>query len=213
MLERVPRDPHCDVLDRTPRCANGCWRSSPSPASRASRAGPPPAISGSSGATTPGCARHPAERAPVRLVEPRLLRYRPARRGLRCGGQHALRLSERAVRPQRTWPGGRRRVSATTSTSTPKAGPRRPHALLPRRPVETHGETQRTHSGQGGEPVLMDVYRSVHGLIVKFDESQHVAYAKARAWEGYEMQSLLAWCARRSRPTGTSGRPRRRVTR
>ena len=50
----------------------------------------------------PGCARHPAERAPVRLVEPRLhLRYRPARRGLRCGGQHALRLSERAVRPQR----------------------------------------------------------------------------------------------------------------
>lgn len=46
---------------------------------------------------------------------------------------------------------------------------------------------------KGGEPVLMDVYRSVHGLIVKFDESQHVAYAKARAWEGYEMQSLLAW--------------------
>ena len=31
---------------------------------------------------------------------------------------------------------------------------------------------------KGGEPVLMDVYRSVHGLIVKFDESQHVAYAK-----------------------------------
>ena len=30
-----------------------------------------------------------------------------------------------------------------------EAGPRRPHALLPRRPVETHGETQRTHSGQG----------------------------------------------------------------
>ena len=55
MLERVPRDPRaaCWTARRT-RCANGCWRSSPSPASRASRAGPPPAISGSSGATTPG---------------------------------------------------------------------------------------------------------------------------------------------------------------
>ena len=42
-------------------------------------------------------------------------------------------------------------------------------------------------------PVTLDVYRSVHGLIVKFDDAQHVAYAKARAWEGYELQSLMAW--------------------
>lgn len=42
-------------------------------------------------------------------------------------------------------------------------------------------------------PVTLDVYRSVHGLIVKFDDAQHVAYAKARAWEGYEAQSLMAW--------------------
>ena len=121
------------------------------------------------------------------------LRYRPARRGLRCGGQHALRLSERAVRPQRA-----RGLGSTAGFGddvdiyAEKLDPPTARATS-RRPVETHGETQRTHSGQGGEPVLMDVYRSVHGLIVKFDESQHVAYAKARAWEGYEMQSLLAW--------------------
>ena len=42
-------------------------------------------------------------------------------------------------------------------------------------------------------PVTLDVYRSVHGLIVKFDDTQHVAYAKARAWEGFELQSLMAW--------------------
>ena len=66
---------------------------------------------------------------------------------------------------------------------------------------------------KGGEPVLMDVYRSVHGLIVKFDESQHVAYAKARAWEVMRCSRCWPGCARRSRPTGTSGRPRRRVTR
>ncbi|KNE26612.1 penicillin G acylase [Achromobacter spanius] len=44
-----------------------------------------------------------------------------------------------------------------------------------------------------GKPVLMDVYRTVHGIVTKFDDKQHVAYAKARAWEGYELQSLMAW--------------------
>ncbi|WP_424625259.1 penicillin G acylase [Achromobacter marplatensis] len=44
-----------------------------------------------------------------------------------------------------------------------------------------------------GAPVLMDVYRTVHGIVTKFDDKQHVAYAKARAWEGYELQSLMAW--------------------
>ncbi|MGH8815798.1 MAG: penicillin G acylase, partial [Achromobacter pestifer] len=46
---------------------------------------------------------------------------------------------------------------------------------------------------KGAAPVLMDVYRTVHGIVTKFDDTQHVAYAKARAWEGYELQSLMAW--------------------
>lgn len=46
---------------------------------------------------------------------------------------------------------------------------------------------------KGGAPVLMDVYRTVHGIVARFDDAQHVAYAKARAWEGYELQSLMAW--------------------
>jgi penicillin amidase len=44
-----------------------------------------------------------------------------------------------------------------------------------------------------GQPVMMDVYRTVHGIVAKFDDKQNVAYAKARAWEGYELQSLMAW--------------------
>lgn len=44
-----------------------------------------------------------------------------------------------------------------------------------------------------GQPVLMDVYRTVHGIVTKFDEKNNVAYAKARAWEGFELQSLMAW--------------------
>lgn len=43
------------------------------------------------------------------------------------------------------------------------------------------------------QPVVMDVYRTVHGIVTKFDDKQRVAYAKARAWEGYELQSLMAW--------------------
>ncbi|WP_088158754.1 penicillin G acylase [Achromobacter xylosoxidans] len=46
---------------------------------------------------------------------------------------------------------------------------------------------------KNGQPVVMDVYRTVHGIVTKFDDKQHVAYAKARAWEGFELQSLMAW--------------------
>ncbi len=46
---------------------------------------------------------------------------------------------------------------------------------------------------KGAAPVAMDVYRTVHGIVTRFDDKQHVAYAKARAWEGYELQSLMAW--------------------
>ena len=156
----------------------------------------------------PGCARHPAERAPVRLVEPRYT-YGI---GLHGAGFDVVGNTPFAYpsvlfghNAHVAW--GRRRVSATTSTSTPKLDPA--------------DRTRYFHDGQwkrmekrselilvkGGEPVLMDVYRSVHGLIVKFDESQHVAYAKARAWEVMRCSRCWPGCARRSRPTGTSGRP------
>lgn len=44
-----------------------------------------------------------------------------------------------------------------------------------------------------GEPVTFDVWRTVHGLVTKVDTKANVAYAKARTWEGHEIQSLLAW--------------------
>ena len=43
------------------------------------------------------------------------------------------------------------------------------------------------------EPIVLDVYRTVHGIVVKTDSVQHVAYSKARAWDGLEVQSLMAW--------------------
>jgi len=44
-----------------------------------------------------------------------------------------------------------------------------------------------------GAPVVLDVYRTVHGIVMQRDQVQHLAYAKARAWDGQEVQSLLAW--------------------
>lgn len=44
-----------------------------------------------------------------------------------------------------------------------------------------------------GSPVVLDVYRTVHGNVMQRDDKTHTAYAKARAWDGLEVQSLLAW--------------------
>lgn len=44
-----------------------------------------------------------------------------------------------------------------------------------------------------GDPVDHDVYRSVHGPVIRFDNEGGAAYAKHRAWDGGELDTLLAW--------------------
>lgn len=39
----------------------------------------------------------------------------------------------------------------------------------------------------------ISVWSAQHGLISHFDKENHVAYSKKRSWDGYEVQSLLAW--------------------
>ncbi|SDV50702.1 penicillin acylase family protein [Chitinasiproducens palmae] len=46
---------------------------------------------------------------------------------------------------------------------------------------------------KGAAPVTQQIYRTVHGIVTQRDAARHIAYAKARAWEGLEVQSLLAW--------------------
>ena len=46
---------------------------------------------------------------------------------------------------------------------------------------------------KGGDSVDYDVYRSVHGPITYFDRAHGIAYAKQRAWDGIELDTLLAW--------------------
>lgn len=47
----------------------------------------------------------------------------------------------------------------------------------------------------GEDPVSLDVYRSVHGPIILQDADAGIAYAKHRAWDGGELDTLLAWLA------------------
>jgi len=45
------------------------------------------------------------------------------------------------------------------------------------------------------ETIELDVYRSVHGPIILQDTNAGVVYAKHRAWDGGELDTLLAWLA------------------
>ena len=42
-------------------------------------------------------------------------------------------------------------------------------------------------------PVALEVFGTVHGLVVSSDKEKGVAYAKQRTWDGKEIASMLAW--------------------
>jgi penicillin amidase len=46
---------------------------------------------------------------------------------------------------------------------------------------------------KGGSPVSVDIYRTVHGFVVRFDVANGKAYSKKRSWEGHEIESLIGW--------------------
>jgi penicillin amidase len=46
---------------------------------------------------------------------------------------------------------------------------------------------------KGGDPATVDIYRTVHGFVIRFDTVNHLAYSKKRTWEGHEIESLLTW--------------------
>ena len=48
---------------------------------------------------------------------------------------------------------------------------------------------------RGGETINLDVYRSVHGPVIHEEFDAGVVYAKHRAWDGRELETLLAWLA------------------
>lgn len=46
---------------------------------------------------------------------------------------------------------------------------------------------------KGAPPVTATFYRTVHGPVLQVDAQNHRAYARARAWEGHELDTEMAW--------------------
>jgi penicillin amidase len=44
-----------------------------------------------------------------------------------------------------------------------------------------------------GQPVTLDLYSTVHGPVISFDEQNRTAYAKRRSWAGRELESMFAY--------------------
>lgn len=42
-------------------------------------------------------------------------------------------------------------------------------------------------------PVTVKAHRSVHGMVQQLDRKKGLAYSRARAWQGAELQTLMAW--------------------
>ncbi|EKE43192.1 penicillin G acylase [Oceaniovalibus guishaninsula JLT2003] len=53
--------------------------------------------------------------------------------------------------------------------------------------------SEQTIAVNGGEPVTITAYRTVHGPVVARDEDANLAYAQQRAWSGNELGTLTAW--------------------
>ena len=74
-----------------------------------------------------------------------------------------------------------------------KLDPQQPHRYFYKgqwRDMEKRVEVIRV---KDASPVVQEIYRTVHGIVMQRDDKQHIAYAKSRAWAGLEVQSLLAW--------------------
>jgi len=46
---------------------------------------------------------------------------------------------------------------------------------------------------KGEEPVTLDLYSTVHGPVFTWDEKNHTAYSKRRAWAGRELETMFAY--------------------
>ncbi|MGI9294315.1 MAG: penicillin acylase family protein, partial [Pseudomonadales bacterium] len=52
---------------------------------------------------------------------------------------------------------------------------------------------QETINVRDAKPVTVTARRSVHGMVQSLDQKNNLAYTRARAWEGGELKTLMAW--------------------
>jgi penicillin amidase len=74
-----------------------------------------------------------------------------------------------------------------------KLNPDNPHEYLYNGKVLPMTRRTETIRVKGAAPVALDVYGTVHGLVVVIDKDKGVAYSKKRTWDGHELESMLGW--------------------
>lgn len=52
---------------------------------------------------------------------------------------------------------------------------------------------QETIAVKGADPVVIDIWESDYGVVPVFDTAHNRAFAFHRTWDGYEIQTLMAW--------------------
>jgi len=74
-----------------------------------------------------------------------------------------------------------------------RLNPKNPEQYLHRGIYRDFESWLETIKVKGEDSVELKARRSVHGMVQSFEPSAGIAYTKARAWEGKEVDSLLAW--------------------
>ena len=46
---------------------------------------------------------------------------------------------------------------------------------------------------KGRQPVTLDLYSTIHGPVLVFDDKSHAAYSKKRSWVGHEVDTIFAY--------------------
>ncbi|MGT2491963.1 penicillin acylase family protein [Cupriavidus basilensis] len=132
------------------------------------------------------CQGNHAQRAAVWLVQPWLhLRYWPAWRGLRYRRQYAVRLPCILFghNGKISW-GSTAGFGDDIDMFAERVDPTRPDFYWHNgKWVQMQKRSEIIHV-KDGAPVTLDVYRTVHGIVMQRDDATHTAYAEARAWSG-----------------------------
>ena len=74
-----------------------------------------------------------------------------------------------------------------------RLNPADPHAYWFQGSWHPMGRCVETIRVKGQADVSIEVFSTIHGIVLSFDLRNHRAYARRRTWEGREVESLMGW--------------------
>lgn len=74
-----------------------------------------------------------------------------------------------------------------------KLNPENPEQYWHNNAYRDYERWQESIKVKDGDTITLTARRSVHGMVQQWHPDKHVAYSRARSWEGKEVASLVAW--------------------